>query len=70
MVNSYQKVGHYLPKEIDTAAHLLGLANPEGYIARAKASGVVASVRAELEAKERRRLERNLRHPCNLESPV
>jgi hypothetical protein len=60
-----QKVSDYLPKEINIMGHLLLVADPQRFVDRAKASAVIKEIAAEIEAKERRRLERKSKHLNN-----
>ena len=43
-------------------AHALLLTKPEHFVERAKASGVVREIKAEIEAKERRKAQRRTGH--------
>jgi hypothetical protein len=59
------RVSHYAAREISIMAHLLLEARPQEFIDRAKASAVVKEIAAEIAAKERRKLERKLKHLGN-----
>jgi hypothetical protein len=65
-----EKISHYAAREINIMAHLLLVTDPQRFIDRAKASGVVREITAEIEAKERRKLERKSQVKCKAESHV
>jgi len=65
-----EKISRYALREINIMAHLLFVAEPQRFINRAKTSGVVTEIAAEIEAKERRRLERKSKHLSNSRSPA
>jgi hypothetical protein len=70
------KIANYASSQITLMARAKISSNPEHYIGQAKASGLVAEIRAEEEAKElrkaqrkeRRELERKSKVTCNAES--
>ena len=65
-----EKISHYAAREINIKAHLLLVTDPQRFIDRAKASGVVREITAEIEVKERRKLERKSQVKCKAESHV
>ena len=65
-----EKISDYRSKDITMMAHSLLAAKPQEFVDRAKASGVVKEIAAEIERKERRRLERKSRHLSNSPGPA